>query len=86
MTEERWNHIREATYDSAMCSFDKRERQSHECFETGIAELDPAIEGERTILLNYKREPSEKALFADRKEPGIMCNELFDDALRWEPF
>ena len=70
--EERWNHIREATYDSAMGSFGKEERQSHDWFEAGIAELEPAIEAKRTALLNYKREPSEKTLAAHRKARNIV--------------
>ena len=65
--EERWNHICEATYDSAMGSFGKKERQSHDWFEAGIAELQPAIETKRTALLNYKRGSSEKMLAAHAK-------------------
>ena len=58
--EDRWNYIREATYDLAMGRFSKKERQSRDWFEAGIAELEPAIEAKRTALLNYKREPWEK--------------------------
>ena len=64
---ERWNHIREASYDSAMGSFRKKERQSHDSFEAEIAELEPAIVAKRAALLSYKREPSEKTLAAHRK-------------------
>lgn len=65
--EERWNHIRDAIYNSAMNTFGKRERQNPDWFEAGIAELEPAIEAKRTALVAYKREPSEKTLAALRK-------------------
>ena len=64
--EERWNHTREATYDSAMCSFGKKERQIHNWFEAGIAEFEPAFEAKRTGLQNYKRQRSEEKFAAHR--------------------
>ena len=49
----------EATYDSAIGRFSKKERQSHDTFEAGFVELEPAVVAKRTALLSYKREPSE---------------------------
>ncbi|XP_037803947.1 uncharacterized protein LOC119598372 [Penaeus monodon] len=63
-TEERWSHIRDFIYNSAMDTFGKRERQNPDWFEAGIAELEPAIEAKRAALINYKREPSVKSLAA----------------------
>ena len=65
--EERWNHIRDAIYNSAMDTFGKSKRQNPDWFEAGITKLEPAIAAKRTALLNYKREPSEKTLAALRK-------------------
>jgi len=66
-TEERWSHIRDFIYNSAMDTFGKRERQNPDWFEAGIAELEPAIEAKRAALINHKREPSVKSLAALRK-------------------
>lgn len=65
--EERWTHIRNAIYNSAMDTFGKRERKNPDWFQEGIADLEPALDAKRTALLNYKREPSEKTLAALRK-------------------
>ena len=65
--DERWNHIRDAKYKSAVDTFGKRERKSPDWFEAGIEELEPAISCKRTVLLNYKQEPSEKTLAALRR-------------------
>jgi len=65
--EERWNHIRDAIYNSAMDTFGKRERQNPDWFEAGITELEPVITAKRKALLEYKREPLEKTLAALRK-------------------
>ena len=62
--DERWNHIHDATYKSAVDTFGKRERKSPDWFEAGIEELEPAISCKRTALLNYKQDPSEKTLAA----------------------
>ncbi|KAL8621706.1 hypothetical protein ACOMHN_061841 [Nucella lapillus] len=65
--EERWNHIRGATYESAVGTFGKRDRENTDWFEAGIVDLEPAISSKRTALLNYKEDPSEKTLAALRK-------------------
>ncbi len=65
--EERWSHIRDAIYNSAMTTFGKRVKKNPDWFEAGIIELEPAITAKRTALLNYKYEPSDKALAALRK-------------------
>ena len=65
--EERWNYICVAIYNSAMDTFCMRERQNLDCFEEGIAALDPSITVKRTVLVEYKRDPSEKSLAALRK-------------------
>ncbi|KAL8561522.1 hypothetical protein ACOMHN_057216 [Nucella lapillus] len=62
--EERWNHICDATYESAIVTFGKRERENPDWFEAGIMDLEPAISSKRTALLNYKEDPSEKTLAA----------------------
>ena len=48
-------------------TFDKRKRQNHDWFEEGIAELEPVITAKRAVLVEYKRDPSEKSLAALRK-------------------
>ena len=65
--EERWSHIRDSTYKSAMDTFGKKERRNPDWFESGIALLEPAIAAKRTAMLDYKREPTEKTLAAHRK-------------------
>lgn len=65
--EDRWNHIRDATYKSAVDTFGKRERKNPDWFEAGIEELEPAISSKRTALLNYKKDPCEKTLTALRR-------------------
>ena len=65
--KERWSHIRDAIYNSAMDTFGKRERQNPDWFEAGIAEFEPAITAKREAVLSYKKEPSEKTLAALRK-------------------
>nr|XP_058942010.1 uncharacterized protein LOC131770312 [Pocillopora verrucosa] len=65
--EDRWNHIRDATYKSAVDTFGKRERKNPDWFEAGIKELEPAISSKRTALLNYKKDPCEKTLTALRR-------------------
>ena len=47
--EERWNHIRDAIYNSAMDTFGKRERQNPDWFKAGITELEPVIAANRTL-------------------------------------
>ena len=64
--DERWNHIRDATYKSTVDTFGERERKSPDRIEAGIDELEPAILSKRTALLNYKLDPSEKTLAALR--------------------
>ena len=66
-TEERWSHIRDAFYSSAMDTFGKREKQNPDWFEAGIAELEPATTAKREALLSYKKKPSEKTLAALKK-------------------
>ncbi len=66
-SEERWSHIRDAIYNSAMTTFGKWVKKNPDWFEAGIIELEPAITAKRTALLNYKYEPSDKALAALRK-------------------
>ncbi len=50
-----------------MTTFGKRVKKNPDWFEAGIIELEPAITAKRTALLNYKYEPSDKALAALRK-------------------
>ena len=69
--EERWSHIRDAIYNSAMDTFGKRETQNPDWFAAGIAELEPAITAKREALLSYKKEPSEKTLAALRKARSV---------------
>ena len=45
--EERWGHICEAIYNSAMDSFGKREKKITDWFEAGITELEPVISAKR---------------------------------------
>ena len=66
-TEERWNHISVAIYNSAIDTFGKRKRQNPYWFEEGIAELEPAITSKRAALVENKRDPPEKSLTALRK-------------------
>ena len=54
-------------YDSGMSCFSKKESQNPDWFEAGIAVLEPTIEGKRTSLVNFKREPSEKTLATHRQ-------------------
>ena len=65
--EERWGHIREAIYNSAMDAFGKREKKNPDWFEAGITELEPVISAKRAALLKHKTDPSKKALAALRK-------------------
>ncbi len=65
--EERWSHIRDAIYNSAMTTFGKRVKKNPDWFEAGIIELEPAITAKHTALLDYKHEPSEKVLAALQK-------------------
>ena len=51
-TEERWNHIRNTTYKSAVDAFGKKERKNPDWFEAGIVELEPVIATKRTALLS----------------------------------
>ena len=62
--EERWNNIHVAIYNSTI---GKRQRQNQDWFEEGIAELEPVIAAKRALLLEYKRDPSEKSLTTLRK-------------------
>lgn len=61
-----WDHIRNAMYEAASVTFGKRVRKTEHWFEAGIKEMEPAIAAKRTTLLEYKRQPSEKALAAFR--------------------
>lgn len=42
--EERWSHIHDAIYNSAMATFGKREKKNPDWFEAGITELDQTTE------------------------------------------
>ncbi|XP_063600740.1 uncharacterized protein LOC134776919 [Penaeus indicus] len=68
---ERWNHIREAVFQTAMGTFGKRERKSADWFESGVAELEPAIAAKRAALLAHKNYPSMKTLATLR---AACCN------------
>ena len=57
-----WNHIRDATYNSAVDSFGKRERKNPDWFVAEIEVLEPALSSKRTALLNYKKDPCEGTL------------------------
>ena len=65
--DERWNHICDVIYKSAMDTFSKRERQNPDWFEEGITEPQPVITAKGAALVEYKRDPSEKSLVALRK-------------------
>ncbi|KAL8578631.1 hypothetical protein ACOMHN_007089 [Nucella lapillus] len=69
--EERWNHICDATYESAIGTFGKRERENPDWFEAGIMDLEPAISSKRTALLKYKENPSGKTFAALRKARSV---------------
>ena len=58
----RWNHIREAVFQTALDTFGKRERQSADWFEAAAAELEPAIAAKRAALLAHKKDPSAKTI------------------------
>ena len=60
-------YIHVAIYNSTMDTFGKRERQNPDWFEEGIAELEPVITAKRAVLVEYKRDLSEKSLAAFRK-------------------
>ena len=62
----RWNHIREAVFQTALDVFGRRERKSADWFEAGTAELEPAIAAKRAALLAHKKDPSTKTLAALR--------------------
>lgn len=62
----RWNHIREAVFQTALDTFGKRERKSADWFEAGANELEPAIAAKRAALLAHKKDPSTKTLAALR--------------------
>jgi len=40
---KRWNHIREAVFQTALDTFGRRERKSTDWFKAGIAKLEPAL-------------------------------------------
>ncbi|XP_063585836.1 uncharacterized protein LOC134763209 [Penaeus indicus] len=63
---ERWNHIREAVFQTALDTFGRRERKSTDWFEAGVAKLEPAIAAKRAALLAHKKDPSTKTLVALR--------------------
>ena len=65
--EEGLDHIYDVIYNSAMDTFGKREGQSPDWFEEGIAELELLITAKRAVLVEYKRDPSKKSLAALRK-------------------
>ena len=69
-TEARWNHIRDATFKTAVDTFGKRERKNPDWFEDDAGELEPVIASKRQALLNYKQDPREKTLAALRKARG----------------
>ncbi|XP_076461699.1 uncharacterized protein LOC143294153 [Babylonia areolata] len=66
--EEKWNHIRDAIYNTATDTFGKRERQNPDWFEASITVLEPAIGANRVALIKHKREPSN--LRPKRKQDG----------------
>ena len=69
--EERWNHIRDSIFSSAMDAFGKKERQNPDWFEANITDLEPVIAAKRTALLDFKRQPSQKTLTVLRKARSI---------------
>lgn len=65
--EERWCHIHDSTYKSAIDTFGKKERRNPDWFDAGIALLEPAIAVKLKAMLDFKKEPSEKTLATLRK-------------------
>lgn len=65
--EERWNHIRNAIYNSALTAFGKKEKQTPDWFQHNMAKLEPLIEAKRIALTLYKNMPSRHNLCQLRK-------------------
>ena len=51
--EERWNHIHDTIYNTAMETFGRGVRQNADWFEEGIADLEPVITAKRAVLVEY---------------------------------
>ena len=62
----RWNHIREAMFETALDTFGRKERSQEDWFRAGAAEMEPAIAAKRDALLAYKNDPCTKTLAALR--------------------
>ena len=69
-TTSKWNHIRNAVYDSSFEVFGKKERENDDWFEAGLNEMEPAIEEKRAALLERHRNPSKKAKAALKAAQG----------------
>ncbi|KAM7166303.1 craniofacial development protein 2-like [Macrochelys suwanniensis] len=69
--KERWDHIRDVVYSTAMKVFGKKRNMNNDWFEANSATLTPAIEERRAVHLEYKHSPSQRTLqeyrFARRK-------------------
>jgi len=59
---ERWDHIRETVYSTAMKIFGKKQTNNNDWFEANSSTLTPAIEERRSAHLEYKRSPSQRTL------------------------
>ena len=76
-TEERWSHIRDVIYNSAMDTFGKREKQNPDWFKAGIAELELAI---TALLCSATKRNLQRRHSLHSGRPGAMFIELLDAA------
>ncbi len=78
-TEERWSHIRDAIYNSAMTTFVKRVKKNPDWIEAGIIKLEPAIKAKCTALLNYKARAFREGISCTpegKKQHPANCQEM----------
>ena len=64
--EDSWNPLRNAIYSTAVLTYGKKERKNTDWFEASITEMEPVIDGKRSALISYKRDPSQRNLQALR--------------------
>ena len=62
----RWSSLRITIYSTAVSVYGKKERKNADWVEANITELEPVINGKRTALIKYKRDPTPKNLQALR--------------------
>lgn len=54
-TEETWNSVHDSIYNSAIQTYDKRERRSTDLFEASASTVEPAVAAKRAAILNHKK-------------------------------